>query len=272
MASGPKPVSSRELAERAVGDALAVLERCPTRTATGPAGCGPGRGAMQQDLAARRRGVAEDPAVDEIRPERAHRGEPGRGSRAAAPGASGRGRRRRAATRRSEAGRPAGGRAGRIGLVAGDRRREPLDEPLALGDLANERLAVARRRGPGIPGTTVGRVLRPASRRRERRGQAQPDPRLAVVPDALGDVPVPFPAGQRERLVRQRFDDRGQRGGQRAELRGRWPRPCRDRRDDGPRDGPRSAGPSRCRATPRRCRVRRVRAHRPRRAHRCRSP
>ena len=138
----------------------------------------------------------------------------------------------------------------------------PLDQPLALRDLANERRAIAVGRA-GDPRDDGRGVHRPASRRGERCGHAQPDARLAVVTDALGDIPVRFPAGQRERRVGQRFDDRGQRRSRASRAARRWPLPCRDRRDDGPRDGPRAAGPSRCRAMPRRCRVRPVRAHPP---------
>ena len=151
-----------ELAQRALRDALAILEAAPRRTATGPAGSGPGRGAAAGSRGPKRgrgrpssrrgpagTGSSGEPGLDLVQLLQVHQ----------------------VVDAREEQPLPAAEppdllvdeRAG-IGLVAGDRRRAPLYQPLALRDLANE-----RRRDPGparrgSPGTTVGRVLRPAVR------------------------------------------------------------------------------------------------------------
>ena len=99
----------------------------------------------------------------------------------------------------------------------GDGPGRPLDDPLALGDLAEQRLAVRVRRARDPLDDRRG-VVRPAAGGRERRRQAQPDPRLAGVPDALGDVPVALAAGRPEDGLGERLDERGERVGHRREL------------------------------------------------------
>ena len=243
MASRRRSRSPRASSRSApVGDPLAGPRAQPDTHCHRPGRMRPGARRISRISRPATAASPEDPAVDEVRPERAHRGRTRRGSRPAARGASGRGRRRRRATRRSAAARPASmHRAGTDPASwPATRPGDPLDQPLALGDLANERRRGPRSGAPGMPGTTVGASAgqRPAAAS----DAAMHSPARASQswPMHCGDGPVRLPAGQRER--RRRGAARRSRSSASAERRRagrRWPRPCRGRHGVGPRGGPR---------------------------------
>ena len=187
--------SPRELAQRARGDALAGLE--PARHALPQARQdAAGRAPDEQDLAVRPRAVAdaEHPAVDEVGPDGLMR-RARRACRRAARDASGRGRRRRPATRRSAAARPLGGRAGTA--RPRDRRRSGRIDRSAAG---SGRSSARAWRGPasaapGIPWTTGGASVGPAARRGQRCGQARPARASQSCPMHCATFQSPSPPG-----------------------------------------------------------------------------
>ena len=215
MASASKPVSSRS--SRSAPSATRSPSSSAARDALPQAGQdAAGRAADQQDLAAPR-GVAEDPAVDEVRPERAHAGEPGpdlvqllQVHQVVDAGED----------QPLAAAKPADLRVNErawLGLVASDGSREPVDQPLALRDLAEKRRAILVR-GAGDALDDGRGIVGPALGGRQRRRHAQPDPRLAIVADALRDVPVAFSARERQHPVGDSLDVGGERVGEARQL------------------------------------------------------
>ena len=105
----------------------------------------------------------------------------------------------------------------RVRLVTRDRPGRPLHDALARRDPAEELLAG----GVGVARDTRDHALRvrgPAPARREGAGKREACARVRGVAQRLGDVPVTLAAGHRERVVRERLDDRYERGCDGAEL------------------------------------------------------
>ena len=163
MSVAPKPVSSASSRSAPSGDALAGLERAG-HALPQPRQDPAGRAAQQQDLgtgdAARRPAHPEHPAVDEVRAEGAHARHDGvqlvevhqvvdAGEDQPLPAAQ-------LADQRMV-------QRARIRLVPGHGPGRPFHDPLALGDLAQERRRGRRRPGPGRRGRSAAR--RPASDR-----------------------------------------------------------------------------------------------------------
>ena len=201
MSARPRPVSSATSRSAPRGIALVGLE--PTGHGLPDAREDPvGRAPDEQDLGlAPAAGHAEDPALDEVRPDGSSPAlqAAARPARGAARGASGRGRRRTAATPRSAAARPAGAPAG-TGPSRGRRsaRAARSTRRWLWRDPAEQRLAVGIRLA-GDARHDRRRVRRPAARRRRapRRGQA--GPRFAVWPMAWATFQSPSPPGARRR-------------------------------------------------------------------------
>ena len=106
----------------------------------------------------------------------------------------------------------------RLGLVAGHGPCRPLDQALALGDLAQERGAVRIRRA-GDAGNHGRRIRREAACGCQSGREAQAGARLARVADRLGDVPVLLAAGCPEGHLGGCLDERREGRRQGVELR-----------------------------------------------------
>ena len=263
MSSPSKPVSSRELAERAGGHALARLQRSG-HALPEPGEDAPGRAAHQQDLR-----LIDVPGA--LR-------RPGRPTR-----------------RRGPVGTGSCGRLDPVQLLEMHQVVDAGEEqPLAAAQPADERMDQrarlllvterssernARRSvGSGrssVTGSPVGvrragdarhdrrRIGRPAVTGRQRRGEGQAGPTLGRVPDAWATFQSPSPPGSASAASGSASTRRSaHRPGRRAGRPGA--RPCRRRSAGGPRGGPRGPGPPRSRATPRPCPGHRPRARRPR--------
>ena len=192
-----------ELPERAGGHRARRPRASPSRTATGPGRIRPG--ARRRSRISGRAGcqvAAEDPAVDEVRSERSSVAPPRRAARGSARGASGRGPRRTAATRRSAAGRPAGGSSGHGSVSWPSTARAARSTIRWLWAILRTSVSRSASGAPGIPWTTAGASAGQRPPAASERGQAQPDARLAGVPDALGDVPVALAAGRSKDRLR----------------------------------------------------------------------
>ena len=164
MSVGPKPVSSRSsrsapAATRSSGSSEPETH-CHSPGRIRPARSADRAGSRASD-AARRPADPEHPAVDEVGAEGAHRAPPDGVQLLEVHQVVDAGEDQPLAAAQPPDERMV--QRARIDLVPGDGPRRPLDDPLALGDLAQQRARGPHRRAPGTPRTTAAR--RPGSDR-----------------------------------------------------------------------------------------------------------